>query len=55
MIGEMQFLDHVSRHSDLRIGTPLANSKGDLVTKAVGDWLPGPAHLALCSWSRAAS
>lgn len=50
MVGEMQFLDHVSRHSDLRIETPLANSKGAFVTEVVGDWLPGPAHVALCSW-----
>ena len=50
MIGEMQFLDHVSRHSELRIETPLANSEGDFVTEVGGDWLPGPAHLALCTW-----
>ncbi|NER81572.1 MAG: phosphotransferase [Leptolyngbya sp. SIO1D8] len=50
MMGEMQFLDHISRHSELRIETPLANSKGEFVTEIQSIWLPEPAHVALCNW-----
>ncbi len=48
--GEMQFLEHVSRHSELRIETPLANSRGELVTAIESIWFPEPAHVTLCSW-----
>ena len=50
MMAEMQFLDHVSRHSELCVETPLANSKGEFITEIRCDWLPQPAHFALCSW-----
>ncbi len=50
MVGQMQFLDHVSRRSELCIETPLANSDGEFVTEIATNWMPGPAHLALCSW-----
>ena len=50
MMGEMQFLDHVSKHSELCIETPLANTKGEFVTEIKSIWLPEPAHVALCSW-----
>ena len=50
IMGEMQFLDHVSRHSELRIETPLANSRGELVTAIKSVWFSEPAHVTLCSW-----
>ena len=50
MRGEMQFLDHVARNSELCIETPLVNSNGEFVTEVHTSWLPQPAHVALCSW-----
>jgi Ser/Thr protein kinase RdoA (MazF antagonist) len=50
MFGELQFLDHIARHSDLCVETPLANSQGELVTRVESDGLPEVAHVALCSW-----
>ena len=50
MIGELQFLDHISRNSNLCVETPLANINGELVTEINSHWLPAIAHIAICSW-----
>jgi len=50
MMGELRFLDHISRNSNLCVETPLVNKRGDLVTSVKSIWLPETAHFALCSW-----
>lgn len=50
MMGEMQFLNHVSERSDLSIETPLANNRGEFVTEIESAWLPESIHVALCNW-----
>lgn len=49
-LGEMQFLRHLSRSTDLCVETPLANADGELVTQVRSDGLPEPAHVGLCTW-----
>ena len=48
--GEVRFLDFISRHTELCIEEPLANSKRSFVTKVESEWLPEPAHISICSW-----
>ena len=50
MMGELQFLDHIARNSELCVETPLANIHGELVTEVSSSWLPDIAHFAICSW-----
>ena len=50
MMGELQFLHHISRNSNLCVETPHANKNGELVTEITSHWLPDIAHLAICSW-----
>jgi len=50
MVGELRFLNHVSKHSDLRVPTPLANREGEFITELTSVWLPDVAHVALSSW-----
>ncbi|QDV52242.1 serine/threonine protein kinase [Gimesia fumaroli] len=50
MYGEVQFLEYLSQHTDLRVESPLANSRGKLITQIHSCWLPEPAHLALTHW-----
>ncbi|MHC4137504.1 MAG: phosphotransferase enzyme family protein [Planctomycetota bacterium] len=49
-MGEMQFLSHVSEHTELCIETPVANADGAFVTEVRSEWLREPAHVALCTW-----
>ena len=50
MRGELKFLAHISDNSDLCVESPLANSKGELVTEIKSAWLPATAYFAICSW-----
>ena len=50
LLGEVQFLDHISGNGDSNIETPFPNRFGGFVTEIKGPWLPEPAYIVLYGW-----